>query len=83
MAGRKEVTHSGRHLVAIEGVISTREVAATETNRDTSQIQTQPALTGQFRLTVEHVVARGTEHAHLEVWNRTCTPRGMEQDMHT
>ena len=54
------------HHVTVEGIVSSREVASTHANWDSSQVQAQPPPAGQLRLTVEHVVACWAEHAHLE-----------------
>lgn len=53
------------HLMAVEGIVSSREVAATETHSDAGQVHAQPTLARKLRLAREHVIAGRTKHAHL------------------
>ena len=53
------------HLVAVEGVVCSREVAAAQSEGDPGQVKPQPPPAGQLRLAHEHVVACRTEHADL------------------
>ncbi len=59
--------------MAVEGVVCPREVAATHAHGDSAQVHAQPALAGELRLAVEHVVARRTEHADLHMHMHTNT----------
>jgi hypothetical protein len=53
-------------MMAVEGVVSSREVASNETNGDPHQIQSKPNFTDHFRLTVEEMETSREEKTGLE-----------------
>ena len=60
------------HQVAVEGVVGPGEVAPDETDGHAHEVQAEPVLVGQLRLTVEHVVPSGADPADQQNRHTWC-----------